>query len=120
MRLQAGLLAARATGAAARLAGRGGTSLPGKVLMRAEPHAIARLAARLPQGSVVVSATNGKTTTAAMIASILGRRGTRLVHNRAGANMAGGVAAALAAGHGGDDLACVITELERSAQGGKP
>jgi UDP-N-acetylmuramyl tripeptide synthase len=100
VRLQAGLFAARVTGAATRLAGRGGTSLPGKVLMRAEPHAIARLGARLPQGSVVVSATNGKTTTAAMIATILGRMGTRLVHNRAGANMAGGVAAALAAGRG--------------------
>jgi lipid II isoglutaminyl synthase (glutamine-hydrolysing) len=100
VRLQAGLLAARATGAAARLTGRGGTSLPGKVLMRAEPRAIARLAARLPHGSVVVSATNGKTTTAAMVASILGRTGTRLVHNRAGANMAGGVAAALAAERG--------------------
>jgi UDP-N-acetylmuramyl tripeptide synthase len=100
VRLQAGLLAARATGAVTRLAGRGGTSLPGKVLMRAEPHAIARLAARLPQGSVVVSATNGKTTTAAMIAAILGRRGTTLVHNRAGANMAGGVATALAAQNG--------------------
>ena len=50
VRLQAGLLAARATGAVTRLAGRGGTSLPGKVLMRAEPHAIARLAARLPRG----------------------------------------------------------------------
>jgi UDP-N-acetylmuramyl tripeptide synthase len=97
VRLEAGLLAARAAGAAARLAGRGGTSLPGKVLMRAEPRAISRLAARLPQGSVVVSATNGKTTTAAMIAAILGRTGTQLVHNRAGANMAGGVAAALAA-----------------------
>jgi lipid II isoglutaminyl synthase (glutamine-hydrolysing) len=100
VRLQAGLLAARATGAAARLAGRGGTSLPGKVLMRAEPHAIARLAARLPRGSVVVSATNGKTTTAAMVSAILRRTGTRLVHNRAGANMAGGVAAALAAERG--------------------
>jgi UDP-N-acetylmuramyl tripeptide synthase len=104
VRLQAGLLAARATGAVTRLAGRGGTSLPGKVLMRAEPHAISRLASRLPRGSVVVSATNGKTTTAAMVASILGRTGTRLVHNRAGANMAGGVAAALAAAsrRGGD------------------
>jgi UDP-N-acetylmuramyl tripeptide synthase len=100
VRLQAGLLAARATGAVTRLAGRGGTSLPGKVLMRAEPHAIARLAARLPEGSVVVSATNGKTTTAAMVATILGRTGTRLVHNRAGANMAGGVATALASGRG--------------------
>jgi lipid II isoglutaminyl synthase (glutamine-hydrolysing) len=100
LRLQAGLLAARVAAAATRVAGRGGTSLPGKVLMRAEPRAIARLAARLPRGSVVVSATNGKTTTAAMVASILGRTGTRLVHNRAGANMAGGVAAALAAGRG--------------------
>ena len=100
MRLQAGLLAARATGAVTRLAGRGGTSLPGKVLMRAEPHAIARLAERLPQGSIVISATNGKTTTAAMVAAILGRTGTQLVHNRAGANMAGGVATALATGRG--------------------
>ena len=100
MRLAAGLLAARATGAVTRFAGRGGTSLPGKVLMRAEPRAISRLAARLPQGNVVVSATNGKTTTAAMVASVLGRTGTRLVHNRAGANMAGGVATALAAGRG--------------------
>jgi UDP-N-acetylmuramyl tripeptide synthase len=104
VRLHAGLVAARATGAVARFAGRGGTSLPGKVLMRADPHAISRLAARLPRGSVVVSATNGKTTTTAMVASILGRTGTRLVHNRAGANMAGGVAAALAAAsrRGGD------------------
>ncbi len=100
MRLQAGLLAARAAAAATRVAGRGGTSLPGKVLMRAEPRAISRLAARLPRGSVVISATNGKTTTAAMVAAILGRTGTRLVHNRAGANMAGGVAAALAAQRG--------------------
>jgi UDP-N-acetylmuramyl tripeptide synthase len=97
VRLAAGLLAARATGVLTRLGGRGGTSLPGKVLMRAEPHAIAKLAGRLPRGSVVISATNGKTTTAAMVASVLARTGTSLVHNRAGANMAGGVAAALAA-----------------------
>jgi UDP-N-acetylmuramyl tripeptide synthase len=87
--------AARATGAVSRRAGRGGTSLPGKLLMRLEPHAIGRLAARLPHGSAVISATNGKTTTAAMVAAILERSGTRLVHNRAGANMAGGVASAL-------------------------
>jgi lipid II isoglutaminyl synthase (glutamine-hydrolysing) len=87
--------AARAAGAASRRAGRGGTSLPGKLLMRLEPHAIGRLAARLRHGSAVISATNGKTTTAAMVAAILERGGTRLVHNRAGANMAGGVASAL-------------------------
>lgn len=94
--LAAKLAVARTVGALARRAGRGGgTSLPGKVLMRLEPHAIGQLAARLPHGSVAISATNGKTTTAAMVASILERRGTRLVHNRAGANMAGGIASTL-------------------------
>jgi lipid II isoglutaminyl synthase (glutamine-hydrolysing) len=87
--------AARAAGALSRRAGRGGTSLPGKVLMRLDPRAIARLAGRLQHGSAVISATNGKTTTAAMAAGILERAGARLVHNRAGANMAGGVATAL-------------------------
>jgi lipid II isoglutaminyl synthase (glutamine-hydrolysing) len=87
--------AARAAGALSRRTGRGGTSLPGKLLMRLEPHAISRLSARLPRGSAVISATNGKTTTAAMVAEILERAGARLVHNRAGANMAGGVATAL-------------------------
>jgi lipid II isoglutaminyl synthase (glutamine-hydrolysing) len=87
--------AARAAGALSRRTGRGGTSLPGKLLMRLEPHAIARLSARLQRGSAVISATNGKTTTAAMVAGILERAGARLVHNRAGANMAGGVATAL-------------------------
>ena len=94
------LAAARAVTAVSRRAGRGGTSLPGKLLMRLEPAAIVRLAERLPQGSAVISATNGKTTTAAMVAGILERTGARLVHNRAGANMAGGVAATLAAAAG--------------------
>jgi UDP-N-acetylmuramyl tripeptide synthase len=90
------LAVARAVGGLARAAGRGGgTSLPGKVLMRLDPQAIRALSARLPQGSVAISATNGKTTTAAMVASVLERRGTRLVHNRAGANMAGGIASTL-------------------------
>jgi UDP-N-acetylmuramyl tripeptide synthase len=92
------LVAARAVGALARRAGRGGgTSLPGKVLIRLEPEAISELAARLPRGSVIVSATNGKTTTTAMIASVLERSGVTIVHNRAGANMAGGVASTLLA-----------------------
>ncbi len=95
--LTAKLAAARAVGGITRRAGRGGTSLPGKVLIRLEPGAISELSSRLSRGSVVVSATNGKTTTAAMIASILRRAGVSLVHNRAGANMAGGVASALLA-----------------------
>ncbi len=94
--LGAKIVAARAVGELARRARRGGgTSLPGKVLMALEPHAIAELGARLERGSAMLSATNGKTTTAAMAASVLGQAGIAIVHNQAGANMAGGVASTL-------------------------
>lgn len=102
--LSAKAAVARAAGALSRRTGRGGTSLPGKVLLRLQPDAIMRLGAELPRGSAVISATNGKTTTAAMVASILERGGTRLVANRAGANMAGGVATTLLDARGRGDL----------------
>jgi len=102
--LNAKVAAARAVGTLSRRTGRGGTSLPGKALLRMQPDAIARLAGRLSRGSTVLSATNGKTTTAAMVAGILERGGARLVHNRAGANMAGGVTTALLAGRGDTGL----------------
>jgi len=87
--------AARAAGTLSRAAGRGGgTTLPGKLLWKLDPSAVDRLARRLPQGSVVVSATNGKTTTSAMIAEILRGR-VRVAHNRSGANLVSGVASAL-------------------------
>src|ERR1700730_16539869 len=98
------LALARAVGALARLRGGGATSAPGRVLMRLDPHAIGALGARLRCGSVLISATNGKTTTAAIAAGIFEGAGFPLVHNHAGANMAGGIATALlaAAGpHGG-------------------
>jgi lipid II isoglutaminyl synthase (glutamine-hydrolysing) len=53
------------------------------------------MSGELDEGSVLVSATNGKTTTAAMIAAALERAGRPVVHNRAGSNMAWGVATAL-------------------------
>jgi lipid II isoglutaminyl synthase (glutamine-hydrolysing) len=114
--------AARAAGALSRRTGRGGTSLPGKLLLRLDAHAIHRLSRGLAR-SAVISATNGKTTTAAMVSSILERGGSRLVHNRAGANMAGGIAAALADGAGDTGLfevdefwlAQVVAELQPTA-----
>ncbi|HEY2603531.1 MAG TPA: MurT ligase domain-containing protein [Thermoleophilaceae bacterium] len=78
-----------------RLGRRGGTTLPGRVLLRIEPGAIGELGRRLERGSVVVSATNGKTTTSAMLACVLESSGARVVHNRAGSNMNWGVATAL-------------------------
>src|SRR5688500_1285442 len=58
--------------------------------------AVDRLAARLPLGSAVLSATNGQSTTAAMAAEIMAPR-ARLAHNRSGANLLSGVASTLLA-----------------------
>jgi UDP-N-acetylmuramyl tripeptide synthase len=90
------LAVARAVGAASRASGRGGgTTLPGRLLLRMEPEALRRLGSRLDAGTTIVSATNGKTTTAGMIAAALEADGRRPVHNRAGSNMTWGVATAL-------------------------
>jgi lipid II isoglutaminyl synthase (glutamine-hydrolysing) len=99
------LAVSRAIGAASRRSGRGGgTTLPGRVLLRLDPEAIARLGTRLDGGTTVVSATNGKTTTAGMIASILAADGRHPVHNRAGSNMTWGVATALLEQAGSEGL----------------
>src|SRR4029079_11386795 len=78
---------ARVAAGLSRLAGNGGgTTLPRKLLLEPDPSAVDRLAARLPRGSALVSATNGKTTTCAMAVEILGPS-VRLAHNRAGAKL---------------------------------
>jgi lipid II isoglutaminyl synthase (glutamine-hydrolysing) len=97
--------AARAIGAASRASGRGGgTTLPGRTLLRLAPDAISRLGAGLDRGVTLVSATNGKTTTAGMIAAVLGADGRKPVHNRAGSNMTWGIATALLEQDGGEGL----------------
>jgi UDP-N-acetylmuramyl tripeptide synthase len=96
---------ARALGAASRASGRGGgTTLPGRVLLRLDPEAIGRLGARLDHGTTLISATNGKTTTAGMLAGLLAADGRRPVHNRAGSNMTWGVATALLEQRGQEGL----------------
>jgi UDP-N-acetylmuramyl tripeptide synthase len=92
---RAKLALARAARAASRRTGRGGTTAPGRLLLRVQPDAIERLGHRLEDGAVCLSATNGKTTTASMLAEILERAGEHVVHNRAGSNMHWGIATAL-------------------------
>ncbi|TMM06640.1 MAG: DUF1727 domain-containing protein, partial [Actinobacteria bacterium] len=95
--LQLEILLARATGGLSRLARTGGgTPVPGKLLWKLDPAAVDELARRLPLGSALVSATNGKTTTTAMAAGILGGK-LRLAHNSSGANLVSGVASTLLA-----------------------
>jgi lipid II isoglutaminyl synthase (glutamine-hydrolysing) len=87
---------ARLVRAVSRRAGRGGgTTAPGRLLLALDDTALERLGRRLEEGSVLVSGTNGKTTTASMISAVMKHAGRPLVHNRAGSNMTWGVATAL-------------------------
>ncbi len=78
-----------------RLGAGGGTTLPGRIARRIDPQLLAGLVAHLAQGSVIVTGTNGKTTTSRMISGILSRAGLQPVHNRSGANLITGITTAL-------------------------
>ena len=94
-RSSAAVLAGRVTAALSRAARRGsGTTLPGRVALRLDPALIGRLTRARPV--VIVSGTNGKTTTTRFVAAGL-RAGHRVVTNDSGANLMSGVASALLA-----------------------
>ncbi len=96
IRVSVAIALGKATAAASRALGAGGgTTMPGRVARGIAPDVDAALAQRLRQGAIIVTGTNGKTTTARLISHILGQAGLVSVHNRAGANLAAGIVAAL-------------------------
>jgi len=81
-----------------RLTGSGGSALPGLVVEKLNPHFISVVANRnFQRGVILVTGTNGKTTTSKMIAAILEKAGLSYLHNKAGSNLSRGVASALIA-----------------------
>jgi lipid II isoglutaminyl synthase (glutamine-hydrolysing) len=73
----------------------GGSALPGLFVEKIDPDFIRRTLAELPEGIVVVSGTNGKTTTTKMVVELLKSQGLKVFTNRTGSNFTRGVAAAL-------------------------
>lgn len=72
-----------------------GTSLPGKIALSMAPNLLKTLGKQVRQRSVVVTGTNGKSTTAGLLSSWITAGGFKVVHNQLGANMAPGIAMAL-------------------------
>ncbi len=96
LRTSLAILLGRAAAALSRRLGiGGGTSIAGLVARRIYPDIITHLGAELEYGSVMVTGTNGKTTTSGFIAATLGESGLRVWRNREGSNLPGGIANAL-------------------------
>lgn len=107
----------RAVRHASRLLHHGGSALPGKVVERIDPGFLARTLSSLPYGVVLVSGTNGKTTTTRMVASMLSGMGLRVFTNPTGSNFTRGVVSSLltqvsAFGHLHADIA--VLELDEA------
>lgn len=90
-------LIGKAVRAASRLAHGGGSAFPGKIVERIDPQFLARILQQLPLGVVLVSGTNGKTTTTRMVASMLESLGLKVFTNPTGSNFTRGVVSSLLA-----------------------
>ena len=88
-------LIGKAVRKAARLAHSGGSAFPGKIAETIDPGFLARTLGQLPLGVVLVSGTNGKTTTTRMVANVLENLGLKVFTNPTGSNFTRGVVSAL-------------------------
>ncbi|NKX54090.1 Mur ligase family protein [Arthrobacter mobilis] len=86
-------LAGKTVREVAKLRG-GGSALPGLVAEKIDPGFLPRVLGNLPRGVVVISGTNGKTTTTKMVVELLQGQGLKVFTNRTGSNFTRGVVAA--------------------------
>ncbi|MDD5602575.1 MAG: MurT ligase domain-containing protein [Eubacteriales bacterium] len=94
LKIKAAITVSRIVSAACRLIGHGGTSLPGKAALLLCPDIITKLSAGYRV--IMVTGTNGKTTTAKIICRILECSGIPYITNKSGANLKSGIAATFA------------------------
>ena len=97
-RSRAAVLSGRVIGSAVRRLGRGGgTALPGLVAGRISPDLLSRLGSEPGHGAVMITGTNGKTTTTHLVSAIARAAGLDPLTNHGGSNLERGLAAAYVA-----------------------
>src|SRR5882672_6903396 len=91
-RLAIAISAGKLAGASGRLLGiGGGTSLPGMIARRIDPNILKSVVGASTAKKIVITGSNGKTTTARMSAALAGADGLRVFQNRTGSNLLQGV-----------------------------
>lgn len=78
-----------------KLRGNGGSALPGLVIERTNPNFVKNILGKLPYGVVVISGTNGKTTTTKMVTELFEGQGLKVFTNKTGSNFVRGVISAI-------------------------
>ncbi len=115
VRARAAVATARLVGGLARRAGRHGSVIGGRVATVLDRRVLARLAAG--RTVVLVTGTNGKTTTTSMIARVLGGAGQEVATNHLGANMPDGITTALLDASAAGPAPIAVMEVDESYLG---
>src|SRR6185436_3132744 len=76
---------------ASRVSGSNGSAMPGYVIERINKRFLSKAMGKLPQGVVLVTGTNGKTTTTKLLAELLQGQGLRVLTNNTGSNFVRGI-----------------------------
>ena len=97
-------LAGRSARFLTEIKGSGGSALPGLVIEKFEPDFLGDTLKNLPHGVVIISGTNGKTTTTKIVVDLLTASGLKVFTNPTGSNFTRGVASA------------VFTEIEKTGK----
>jgi lipid II isoglutaminyl synthase (glutamine-hydrolysing) len=117
-RLTLALAAGKAAGTASKvLRVGGGTSFPGSVARWIDPEVLRKVVAASDAGKVVVTGSNGKTTTCRMLAALAHASGLTVAQNRAGSNLLQGVTSAAVRGtdlHGRMDAQLFLLEVDEA------
>jgi lipid II isoglutaminyl synthase (glutamine-hydrolysing) len=72
----------------------GGSAAPGLYALKVDPNLVSKLSSKIPK-NIIITGTNGKTTTARIISYLAGEAGLKVIRNITGSNLERGIASAL-------------------------
>jgi len=101
-----------------RLLGRAATTAPGRVILAVDPGFISRVSGQVRHSRAVITGTNGKTTTAALLEGMMAGAGWKVVRNASGSNMAAGIATALVDHDAISGCDALVAEVDEAALAG--